>query len=159
MDTKKLILTAKEISEMEGEKKTHFLNSNAVRINKSLGDAVGPKNIGVHLIYVEPGKDTTEYHKHFHEEECIYVLSGKGELIIENDSYTFETGDFVGFPANTAAHSLANTGDETLVCLVVGQRLEQDVGIYPNKNKKIYRNNGLWEVVNLEHIYDPRKKI
>jgi uncharacterized cupin superfamily protein len=53
---------------------------------------------------------------------------------------------------------LANTGEETLVCLVVGQRLAQDVGVYPNKCKKIYRNNGVWEVVDLEHIHDPRKK-
>lgn len=157
MNTKKLLIKAKEIEEMEGEHKTHFLNKNAVRINKSLGDAVGLKNIGVHIIYVEPGKDTTEYHKHFHEEECIYVLAGKGELIIEKDSYSFEKGDFVGFPAATASHSLSNTGDETLVCLVIGQRLEQDVGIYPNKGKKIYRNNGVWELVDLKHIVDPRK--
>lgn len=158
MNTRNLLLTALEIEDMKGEEKTHFLNPNAVRINKSLGDAVGLKNMGVHIIYVEPGKDTTEYHKHFHEEECIYVLSGKGELVIENDSYTFEKGDFVGFPANTASHSLANTGRDTLVCLVIGQRLEQDVGIYPNKGKKIFRNNGVWDVVDLDQIYDPRIK-
>ena len=103
MNTKDLLITAKEIEEMKGEEKTHFLNPNAVRINKSLGDAVGLKNLGVHLIYVEAGKDTTEYHKHYHEEECIYVLSGSGELIIEGDSYPFAKGDFVGFPANTAS--------------------------------------------------------
>lgn len=96
---------------------------------------------------------------HFvHEEECIYVLSGSGELVIENDIYPFETGDFVGFPANTASHSLANTGGETLVCLVIGQRLKQDVGIYTNKGKKIYSNNGVWDLVDSEHINDPRKK-
>jgi uncharacterized cupin superfamily protein len=156
MDTRKLLLTAQDIEEMQGETKTHFLNPNAVRINKSLGDAVGLKNMGIHIIYVEPGKDTTEYHKHFYEEECIYVMSGRGELIIEDDRYAFEAGDFVGFPADTAAHSLANAGEETLVCLVVGQRLAQDVGVYPHKGKKIYRNNGVWDVVDCEHVYDPR---
>lgn len=120
MDTRKLLLTAKDIEEMEGEQKIHFLNPNAIRINKSLGDVVGLKNLGIHIIYVEPGKDTTEYHKHFHEEECIYVLSGSGQLVIENESYNFRQGDFVGFPANTASHSLANTGQKTLVCLVIG---------------------------------------
>ncbi|WP_290889892.1 hypothetical protein [Fischerella sp.] len=34
----------------------HPLNSPAVRNTKSLSDAVGMKNIGVHLVRVEPGK-------------------------------------------------------------------------------------------------------
>ena len=75
METRKLLLKAADIEEMAGERKVHFLNSNAVRINKSLGDAVGLNHIGVHIINVEPGKDTTEYHKHYYEEECVYVLS------------------------------------------------------------------------------------
>ena len=157
MNTRDLLIKAEEIQAMQGEKKTHFLNPNAVRINKSLGDRVGLKNIGIHIIYVEPGKDTTEYHKHYHEEECIYVLSGKGELVIESDSYSFEKGDFVGFPANTAAHSLKNNGDTMLICMVTGQRLDQDVGDYPNKGKRIYRNNGIWDLVDLNKIIDPRK--
>ena len=55
MDTRKLLLKATDIENMTGERKVHFLNPNAVRINKSLGDAVGLNQIGVHLIYVEPG--------------------------------------------------------------------------------------------------------
>ena len=156
MQTHKLILKAKQIEAMEGEKRIHFLNPNADRIRKSLGDVVGLNNIGVHLVYVEPGKDTTEYHKHYYEEECIYVLSGSGTLVIEGESFPFETGDFVGFPANTAAHSLNNTGSETLIFLVMGQRLEQDVADYPNQGKRLYRNSGEWDLVDLENIIDPR---
>jgi len=115
-------------------------------------------NIGVHLVTVEPGKDTTEYHKHYYEEECIYVLSGSGTLVIEGESFPFETGDFVGFPANTAAHSLNNTGSETLIFLVMGQRLEQDVADYPNQDKRLYRNSGQWNLVDLKHIVDPKEK-
>ncbi|MDR9404966.1 MAG: cupin domain-containing protein, partial [Halothece sp. Uz-M2-17] len=118
---------------MAGQQKVHFLNPNAVRINKSLGDVVGLEQIGVHIIYVEPNRESTEYHKHYYEEECIYVLSGKGSLIIEDESYSFAEGDFVGFPANTAAHSIFNNSDETLVCLVIGQRLRQDVADYPHQ--------------------------
>jgi len=110
MKPNQLLIKAKDIENMEGEEKTHFLNPNATRINKSLGDVVGLKNLGIHLIYVEPGKDTTEYHIHYHEEECIYVLEGKGTLIIDGESFAFEKGDFVGFPVNTAAHALVNIG-------------------------------------------------
>jgi len=156
MTMRKLIIKAKEIEQMRGDQRIHFLNPNAERIRKSLGDAVGLNNIGVHLIQVEPGKDTTEYHRHYYEEECIYVLAGKGTLVIEGESFLFEKGDFVGFPANTAAHSLTNTGTESLICLVMGQRLEQDVADYPNQGKRLYRNSGEWNLVDLDDIIDPR---
>ncbi len=153
-----LILRAQQIETMPGEDRTHFLNPNARRIRKSLGDAVGLNKIGVHMVYVEPGKDSTEYHMHYHEEECIYVLSGKGTLTIDGDEFVFEKGDFVGFPAATAAHALKNTGAETLVLLVMGQRLQQDVADYPNRKKRLYRNNGQWDMVDMQAITDPRKK-
>jgi uncharacterized cupin superfamily protein len=156
MQTRQLLLKAADIEKMSGERKVHFLNPNAVRINKSLGDAIGLHHIGVHMIYVEPGKDSTEYHKHQYEEECVYVLAGKGTLVIEGDAYPFETGDFVGFPRNTAAHTIINDGDVTLVCLVMGQRLQQDVSDYPNQGKRLYRNHGEWNLVAMQHISDPR---
>lgn len=43
MKPRDLLIKSKEIEEMEGEEKIHFLNQNAVRINKSLGDLVGLK--------------------------------------------------------------------------------------------------------------------
>lgn len=155
-DTRKLLLKAAEIEAMAGERKVHFLNANAVRINKSLGDAIGLNHIGVHIIQVEPGKDTTEYHKHHYEEECVFVLSGRGTAIIEGNHYPIETGDFVGFPRNTAAHTIINDSEEVLICLVMGQRLQQDVSDYPNKGKRLYRNSGEWNLVDLQHISDPR---
>ncbi len=155
MDTKKYLLTAAEIDAMPGERKEHFLNPNAVRINKSLGDAVGLNHIGVHIIYVEPGKDTTEYHKHYYEEECVYVLEGSATAIIEGDRYPLRAGDFLGLPRNEVAHNIINDGDETLVCLVMGQRLEQDVGDYPNLGKRLYRNSGHWDLVDIGDITLP----
>ncbi len=157
MDTHKLLLKAGDIENMAGERKTHFLNPNAVRINKSLGDAVGLQHIGVHLIYVEPGRDTTEYHKHHYEEECLYVLSGQGVAVIDGAHYPIAQGDFVGFPANHAAHCITNNGAETLVCLVAGQRLEQDVADYPKLGKRLYRNSGEWNLVDVADISNPRK--
>jgi uncharacterized cupin superfamily protein len=153
----KLLLKAADIEAMPGTRKVHFLNPNAVRINKSLGDAVGLSHLGVHIIHVEPGRETTEYHKHLYEEECVYVLSGRGSLMIDGETYVFEKGDFVGFPRNTAAHAITNDGDETLTCLVVGQRLEQDVADYPNQRKRLYRNSGAWNLVDILHITEKGK--
>jgi len=155
MEKHPLLLKASDIEQMAGQHKVHFLNSNAVRLNKSLGDAVGLTEIGVHLIYVEPNRKSTEYHKHYYEEECIYVLSGQGSLIIEDKSYPFAEGDFVGFPTNTAAQSILNDSDERLVCLVMGQRLPQDVSDYPHQEKRLYRNSGEWNLVDFQDIHHP----
>jgi len=43
------LLTADQIENMEGLHKTHFLNPNAVRINKSLGDRTGLTGLGTVL--------------------------------------------------------------------------------------------------------------
>jgi len=157
MNKHPLILNAADIAAMPGEKRIHFLNPNAVRINKSLGDAVGLTQIGVHIISVKPGHDTTEYHKHFYEEECVYILSGQGTAIIDGEHHAVGPGDFLGFPRNTVAHNILNNGSEILQCLVMGQRLEQDVADYPDKNKRLYRNSGHWDLVDMTDISEPQR--
>ena len=57
------------------------------------------------------------------EAASAYALPGSGSLTIDGTSYPFAADDFVGFPANTAAHAIHNSGTEPLVCLVMGQRL------------------------------------
>jgi len=156
MSASRLILTRNVIEQMQGEHKTHFLNPNAVRLNKSLGDAVGLKNIGVHLVHIEPEKEATEYHIHYYEEECFYVLSGQGLLFVNEQSHAINEGDFVGFPVNTAAHNVINNGNNVLVLLVMGQRLPQDVADYPHKGKRLYRNSGEWNLVDLAAIVNPK---
>ncbi|RMH50058.1 MAG: cupin domain-containing protein [Zetaproteobacteria bacterium] len=151
-----LILTSQQIERMQGEPRVHFLNPNAQRIRKAIGDEVGLTRIGVHLVYIEPGRDSTEHHKHYNEEECIYGLSGRGTLRIGEEEFSFGEGDFVGFPAGSAAHSLKNSGDTTLVILVMGQRLAQDTADYPDKGKRLYRNYGTWDLVDLSSVTDPR---
>ena len=157
MSVRDLILTAQQIEEMEGERRGHFLNPNAERVRKALGDAVGLSKIGVHLVSIEPGRDSTEYHRHYYEEECLYVVSGRGTLRIDDEEFDVAKGDFAGFPAPGPAHELKNTGHEPLVILVMGQRLDQDVADYPDKNKRLYRNSGRWDLVDLTDITDPRK--
>ena len=56
-----MYLSAADIEQLEGVRKVHYLNGAAERLNKSLGDATGLKNIGVHLITVDPGHQSTEY--------------------------------------------------------------------------------------------------
>ena len=137
------LMTAAEIAAMPGLDKTHFLNPNARRINRSLGDMTGLTGLGVHLIEVAPGAETTEYHVHHHEDEAIYVLSGTATATIGDQDHAIGPGDFIGYRKGGLAHTVVNTGTEVLRLLVVGQRLAQDVGDYPRLGKCIYRNAGM----------------
>jgi uncharacterized cupin superfamily protein len=150
------IVTREEIEAFEGLSKTHFLNDNARRINKSLGDLTGLTGIGFHIIEVAPGHESTEPHVHYHEDECVYILDGEAQAMIGDETYRVRAGDFIGYRAGGAAHQLWNTGTSVLRCIVVGQRLAHDVADYPGKGKRIYRNAGMkWNVVDLEHISEP----
>lgn len=156
MPDERYLMTREEIEEMPGLKKTHFLNPNAVRINKSLGDETGLTGFGFHIIEIGPGHDTTEHHVHHYEDECVYVLSGEATAHIGDESFPVKAGDFIGYRKGGLAHSITNTGTDPFRCIVVGERLAHDVGDYTRLNKRIYRNAGMkWNLVDHEHIGEP----
>jgi len=147
------VIKKAQIDSMPGQFKTHFLNENAQRNNKSLGDLTGITGFGFHLIEVPPGKESTEFHKHFYEDECTYVLSGTGKVVIGDENHDIGAGDFIGYRKNGEPHTMINNSTEALVCIVVGERLAHDVGDYPAKQKRIYRNKGFASnVVQHQHI-------
>lgn len=153
----KYVVSAEEIAAMPGLAKTHFLNTNAKRANKSLGDLTGLEAIGFHIIEVEPGHETTELHVHHHEEECVYVLEGQAQATIGTDVVTVYAGDFIGYRAGGEAHALKNIGETLLRCIVVGQRLPGDVADYPRLGKRLFRAPGLkWNLVDVGNISEPQ---
>lgn len=152
----KTVLKREEIEAMEGLHKTHFLNPNAVRINKSLGDHTGLTGFGFHIIEVEPGHETTQKHVHYYEDECVYVLSGRATALIGDEAVQIEAGDFIAYPKCGQPHTIRNTGSETLKCIVVGERLAHDVADYPDLGKRIYRNAGMpFDLVDIDTIEQP----
>ncbi|NOU50475.1 cupin domain-containing protein [Pseudoalteromonas sp. JBTF-M23] len=153
----KYLITREEIDALPGISKTHFLNDNAQRTNKSLGDLTGLTGFGFHIIEVEPGRESTEFHKHYHEDECVFVLEGDATAQIGEHRYPIKAGDFIGYRAGGEAHTIVNTGSVTFKCIVVGQRLAHDVGDYPNLQKRIYRQKDLpWNLVDIEAIGEPK---
>ena len=156
MSEDKYILSREEIESYQVLDKTHFLNERARRINKSLGDLTGLDALGVHLIEIEPGFESTELHVHYHEEECVYILAGTATAIIGEQKYPVAPGDFIGYRAGGEAHALINDGHTTLKALVIGQRLAHDVADYTKLGKRIFRNQGLaWNLVNIGDIDEP----
>ncbi len=150
------VIKKQQIDSMPGLDKVHFLNDDAVRNNKSLGDLTGITGFGFHLIEVPPGKVSTEYHVHFFEDECTYVLEGTGVVTIGNEDHAIAAGDFIGYRKGGEAHTMTNNSDSPLVCIVVGERLPHDVGEYPRLAKRIYRNTGMpYNVVDIDNIDTP----
>lgn len=150
------IVKASEIAALQGEKKTHFLNPNAVRENKSLGDLTGLTGLGFHIITVAPGHETTEFHVHQYEDECVYILAGEATAHIGDETFAVSAGDFIGYRAGGLAHTLINTGEAELQCIVVGQRLAHDVSDYPRLGQRLYRNRGqAMNLVSHDNIIDP----
>ncbi|QJR79725.1 cupin domain-containing protein [Alteromonas pelagimontana] len=153
----KYLVTKEEIETFQGEKKTHYLNPKAVRENKSLGELTGLTGLGVHIIAIEPGYETTEYHVHHFEDECVYILEGEATALVGDERLAVKAGDFLGYRAGGQAHTIMNSGANTLRCLVVGERLQHDVCDYPNLKKRLYRNPALsMDLVDSDKIIDPR---
>ncbi|MEM6385782.1 MAG: cupin domain-containing protein [Pseudomonadota bacterium] len=156
MGEKKYYLSSEAISELPNKLRTHFLNDRAQRRERSLGKTTGMEEIDFSIIEIYPGDESTEHHKHYHEEECLYVLDGKGTALVGHESIQIKAGDFIGFRKGGLAHSLANSGDTLLRCITVRQRKNHDVSDYPRLGKRLYRNKDLtWNMVDLTVIDRP----
>ena len=146
------LLKAADITEMKGHSKAHLLNPDAIRVSKSLGAATGLTDLGFNMMTVMPGREYAEYHRHLYEEQCFYVLSGRGEAIIDEKRYAIDAGDFLGFPKNGVAHTILNNGEEPLVLLSARVNLAQDVCDYPRKKKRLYMNGAEEALVDFRDV-------
>ena len=146
------LLRAEAIAEMEQDIRIHQFNNNAVRHTRSLGDLLGLETLGVHLVRVESGKESTQFHSHHIDEEFLYILSGRGIAEIGEESFEVGPGDFMGFTANSLPHTLVNPYAEDLTYLMAGNRNSIDVCDYPRIRRRMYRTNGKKEFVDLDSL-------
>lgn len=144
------LLAANDIARLPEHRFVHPLNPNAVRHTRSLAAATGCIHLGVHLVRLTPGHDSTEYHRHRGEEEFIYILSGQGIAEIGDDTFEVKPGDFMGFPPDSLAHSLHNPFAEDLVYLMGGTNLDYDICDYPKQKTRLYRVGDRRDYVNLD---------
>lgn len=134
--------TASTIARMKEDTFVHFLNPGAIRYTRSLGDAAGLQTLGVHLVRLKQGDESTEYHFHHQDEEWVYILAGRGIAEIGGKKYAIGEGDFMGFTAPSQPHGMTNPYKKDLVYLVGGNRWPLDVCDYPRIKKRRYRMNG-----------------
>ncbi|WP_435949954.1 cupin domain-containing protein [Psychrobacter sp. DM8] len=146
---KDYILTKSDIGAIPETRHVHQFNENAIRHTVSLSDIVGLNTFGLHLVRVEPGDETTQHHYHEESDEFIYVLEGELSLRYGDESYPLSAGDFVGFPAHGAAHSMRNDSDNDAVYLMGGSRPPIDITNYPDIKRRMYKIHGEKEFVDL----------
>ena len=146
------LLSAEAIAAMSERRFQHIFNANGVRMTRSLSDACGMTQLGVHLVRVEPGRESTEYHTHSHDEEWVYILSGRATAEIGDRKVEVKTGDFMGFVAGSAPHTMRNETDESLVYLVGGTRHHYDVVDYPRRGVRSYKYDGKRDNVEMKKL-------
>lgn len=143
-------LSAADIAAIDERLVVHPLNANGQRLTRTLGDLAGLANVGVHLVRIESGRDTTEYHFHHAEDEFLYVLEGRGIAEIDGETVEVGPGDFLGFPAGGPAHTMRNPGPADLVYLMAGERRYGDVVDYPRVGRRLLKAGGNRSYVDLE---------
>jgi len=151
-DTHAYVLTKSDINHTTETKHVHQFNEQAIRHTVSLSDIVGLTKVGLHLVRVEAGDETTTHHYHEESDEFIYVLSGELSLRYGDEQYQLSAGDFVGFPAHGAAHSMRNDSETDATYLMGGSRPPIDITLYPEIKRKMYKIHGKKEYVDFEDL-------
>jgi uncharacterized cupin superfamily protein len=142
------IVRAAEIA-AHAQEFSHPWNPESLMRGTQLARSVGLRRTGVNFIRVPAGKESFVYHSHQHEEEWIYVLSGRAFALIDDVEYEVGPGDFIGFPAPSVAHHLRNPGPEDLVYLVGGENRENEIADFPKLGKRMVRRGKDVEIVDL----------
>jgi uncharacterized cupin superfamily protein len=128
---------------------SHPWNPESLMRGTQLARSVGLRRTGVNLIRIPAGKESFAYHSHQHEEEWLYILSGRAVALIDDVEYEVAAGDFIGFPAPSVAHHLTNPGPDELVYLVGGENRENEIAEFPRLGKRIVRRGTQIDVVDL----------
>ena len=145
---------AQAIEEMPVTRVQHQFNDNAIRQTRTLAEGTGMERIGVHLVRLAPGCDSTTHHYHDADEEFIYILAGSGVAKIGDETFEIGAGDFMGFPAPSPAHSMTNTGDVDLVYLMGGERNVSDAVHYPDLKRTMLKGPGQRRWVDWENLHE-----
>ena len=87
-----------------------------------------------------PGQRMAPRHYHMLEEEHALILEGRVTLLLGEEQYEMNPGDYVCFPAgHKIGHSFMNSGTGPCSYLMIGEHNPNDVCVYPDSNKMLVR--------------------
>lgn len=102
-----------------------------------IGAKLGAKKLGYNLTAVPPGKRAFPHHNHRFNEEMFFVVEGRGEVRIGEQTFPIRAGDVIACPPGgpEVAHQIVNSGDSELRYLAVSTRHSPEVVDYPDSGK------------------------
>jgi uncharacterized cupin superfamily protein len=146
------LLTAKEIAEAPQTAIQHPLNASSEVYLRGLGERIGLARERITLARVPPGKESFIFHAHKGDEEWVYILSGRGQADIGDQTFEVGPGDFMAFPTPSIGHHLRNPYAEDLVYLMGGERSRVEMGEFPKAGvNAIYTADGIY-LVDSAHV-------
>lgn len=99
------------------------------------GPLLGLKRLGCSLTIVPPGKRAWPFHRHHVTDELCYIISGSGEVRLDDRALPVRTGDLIASPAGAEAHQIINTGASELRYLAISDINTVDIIEYPDSGK------------------------
>jgi quercetin dioxygenase-like cupin family protein len=99
----------------EGEHLVHFRDHGNIFIK--IGSATGSDNLALGTQQVMAGSGIPT-HRHFHMDECFYVLEGSGTFILNEVRHPFEKGGTIFIPKDSW-HGFENPDHELLLLWIV----------------------------------------
>ena len=128
---------------------SHPWNPKSLVTGTHLSGQSGLKRSGVSLVRIPSGKESFAYHLHHREEEWIYILAGRGVIVVDDNEYEMQAGDFIAFPTPSAAHNMTNPFAEELVYLMGGEHRQYEIADFPELDKRMIRRGDNIEIYNL----------
>jgi len=98
---------------------------------RRLGEALGLQHLGINLVRILPGKQSSMRHWHTREDEFVYLI--EGELVLRTDAgeQLLRAGCCAGFAAGSEdGHHFINRSAQPALFLVVSNRDPEDTGFY-----------------------------
>ncbi len=136
------LFRAADLAQLPESISTHQFNAQAIRHVRTLTHLAGLSRIGLHVVRLKSGNESTEPHTHDNDEEFLIVLAGRGKAEIGESTYDIEAGDIMAFPRGSPAHSLSNPFDDDLVYVMGGERNKNDVVHYPRLKRSMVKTAG-----------------
>ncbi len=93
----------------------------------------GSKEISIQITDIDPNQ-MQFLHSH-HQQQCYYIVSGSGLMIIDDESKEVKEGDAIFIPSNSN-HGIKNIGSKKLIYLTANQAFgkERENELWPEKN-------------------------
>ena len=100
-----------------------------------VGPMLGLVGLGCTLTVVPPGKRAYPLHRHHVFSELFYIVSGTGEVRLDDRTLPVRAGDLIAGPAGAEAHQIVNSGTGDLRYLALSDMASVDVIDYPDSGK------------------------